>query len=74
MERGGLIMDLEYQVKFILSEKNPKIAVSIDFSYYDPAVSIVRIYEDTKGVLTRDFRTKMAWLKEQMGISVRLTQ
>lgn len=32
----------------------------------------VDVYEDVKGVLTRDFRTKLAWLKEKYGIDVRL--
>lgn len=32
----------------------------------------VDIYEDVKGVLTRDSRTKLAWLKEKYGIDVKL--
>ena len=75
LELVGEIESLQYQVRFMLSQK-PKVAVTIDFQY---RVSITQddfsgewIYEDYKGVLTRDFRTKLAWLKEQQGIDVKL--
>ena len=70
LERVGQITDLKYQVPFILCQK-PKITITIDFSYNDGGETI---YEDTKGVLTRDFRTKLAWLKEKFNITVRLTR
>ena len=69
MERGGLIKDLRYQVKFVLSEK-PKVTLTIDFSYWEGGEWKL---EDTKGVLTRDCRTKLAWLKEKTGKSVILS-
>ena len=68
LQQAGGIKDLEYQVVFALNVK-PKVSIKIDFAYTDNGE---RIHEDTKGVLTRDFRTKLAWLKQQQGISVRL--
>jgi len=87
LEQAGEISELEYQVKFALCEK-PKITVTIDFCYMEkyikpanlPATSIknfvdwVKVYEDTKGILTRDSRTKYAWLKEKYGIEVKLVR
>lgn len=67
---AGEISHLAYQVKFVLSEK-PKVTITVDFTYIENGV---RIYEDTKGVLTRDFRTKLAWLKQLHNIDVRLTK
>ncbi len=69
---GGLggIYDLEYQVKFTLSEK-PRVTITIDFKYREWGLGT--IYEDSKGVLTRDFRTKLAWLKQLHGIDVILS-
>jgi len=66
LERGAVISNLEYQVKFLLCKK-PRITVSIDFKYTENGVVI---YEDHKGILTRDSRTKYAWLKEQTGINI----
>ena len=68
LELGREIYGLKYQVKFVLSEK-PKVTIAIDFSYIEDKR---RVYEDVKGVLTRDFRTKLAWLKDKYGIDVRL--
>ena len=68
LERAGEITDLQYQVRFILSSE-PRVSITIDFAYTEKGV---RKYEDAKGMLTRDFRTKLAWLKEQHGISVTL--
>ncbi len=66
--RAGEIEDLRYQVRFKLCRK-PKITVTIDFSYLEKDA---RIFEDVKGVLTRDSRTKYAWLKAKHGIEVKL--
>jgi hypothetical protein len=84
LEMAGEISDLEYQPKFTLCEK-PRITITLDFAYIDYNELAtgqrfdegseplgVDIYEDVKGVLTRDFRTKLAWLKEKYGIGVRL--
>ncbi len=70
LERAGEISDLSYQVKFILSDK-PRVTITIDFSYIEMGEGI---FEDTKGVLTRDFRTKLAWLEQSQGIKVLLSK
>lgn len=70
LQLGGEISDLKYQVKFPLS-LTPKITIKLDFTYKEDGV---QVYEDVKGVLTRDSRTKLAWLKEKWGISVLLTK
>jgi len=70
LERAGEISGLHYQVRFILSDK-PKVSITLDFAYTENGKLI---YEDAKGVLTRDFRTKMAWLKEKHGLDVRLVK
>lgn len=69
LELAGEITGLEYQVKFVLS-KTPKVTITVDFAYTEKGQ---RIYEDTKGVLTRDFRTKLAWLEQSHGVEVSLT-
>ena len=70
IQKAGDISDLRYQVKFVLC-KSPKITVTIDFTYLENGK---RIYEDVKGVLTRDSRTKYAWLQQLFGISVKLVK
>lgn len=79
LEQAGEISDLQYQLRFVLSDK-PKITITIDFAYVEDSYFSeykvpckVRKYEDTKGVLTRDFRTKMAWLEEKHGVRVNLS-
>jgi len=69
---GGLISGLEYQVKFKLLDK-PRITVSIDFRYTDNETGKV-VFEDFKGVLTRDSRTKYAWRSERHGVFVVLSR
>ena len=71
LESAREISDLRYQVKFKLCDA-PKITITIDFAYLEAGK---RIFEDSKsGVLTRDTRTKLAWLKEKHGVSVLLTK
>ena len=69
MEKVGEIQDLQFQVKYVLSYK-PRITIKIDFQYKENG-QVKR--QDVKGVLTRDFRTKLAWLKEQ-GTEVEIIQ
>jgi predicted 3-demethylubiquinone-9 3-methyltransferase (glyoxalase superfamily) len=69
MERAGEIGNLTYQMCYSLSVK-PKVTITIDFVYQNGATET--FFEDVKGVLTRDFRTKLAWLKEKYGIEVKL--
>ena len=66
LEIYGAITNLEYQKRFVLSEK-PRVSITIDFAYKEDGK---QKYEDTKGVMTRDFRTKLAWLKEKHNIDV----
>ena len=70
LEKAGEIVDLQYQVKFVLSEK-PKITYTADFQYIDKGGKVLT--EDVKGVLTRDTRTKVAWVKEKFDIDVILS-
>lgn len=70
LQMAGDIAELQYQPRFLLSHK-PKVTITLDFAYRENGKLV---YEDTKGVLTRDFRTKLAWLKQSQGIEVRLTQ
>ncbi|KKK68537.1 hypothetical protein LCGC14_2943040 [marine sediment metagenome] len=81
LEKGGEIYRLQFQVPFALSVK-PKVTITIDFKYLDvigddgygcDVYSPVYTYEDSKGILTRDTRTKLAWLKEKYGITVLLS-
>jgi hypothetical protein len=68
LERAGKITELEYQIPFKLCDK-PKITVTIDFRY---CLDDDYILEDVKGVLTRDSRTKYAWLRDKYGWEVKL--
>ena len=70
LERGGGISGLAYQVKYVLC-KRPRITITIDFAYIENGA---RVHEDTKGVLTRDTRTKLAWLEEKFGVKVILSR
>jgi len=68
-EQADVIDDLQYQVNFVLCKK-PSIKIKIDFVYWlDGKV----IHEDVKGMMTREARIKMAWLKEQQGIDIWVT-
>jgi len=69
LEKAGEIKNLEFQVRLFLSQF-PKVSITIDFQYEENGKVV---YEDSKGVLTRDFRTKLAWVKEKYGIQVKLT-
>ncbi len=75
LEKAGEIKDLVFQHRFDLSKK-PKVTITIDFVYKENMGggrwSIFK-YEDSKGMLTRDTRTKLAWLKEKHGIDVLLS-
>lgn len=78
LQRAGEIACLQYQVLFKLCDK-PKITIKLDFAYVEDGVFgeykipvKVQVYEDVKGVLTRDSRTKLAWLEQSQGIRVRL--
>ena len=67
-QKAGEIEDLRYQVRFKLNNQ-PRIRVTIDFAYLEAGK---RIYDEVKGVLTRDSRTKYAWLEQSQGVHVNL--
>jgi len=69
LEQADVIDDLQYQVLYVLCKK-PSIKIKIDFVYW---LDGKQIHEDFKGVITREARIKMAWLKEQQGIEVWIT-
>ena len=68
LEKAGEIKDLQYQVPFKLCEK-PSIKIKVDFAYWQDGK---RFFEDVKGMMTREFRVKLAWLKSTKGIEVKL--
>ena len=70
LERAGEIEGLDFQIPYVLNSK-PKITIKIDFVYRENGV-LVR--EDCKGVMTREFRVKLAWLKQKYGIEVRIVK
>jgi len=70
LQKAGEISDLQYQVRFVLHHK-PIISIKIDFMYKEKGVMI---YEDAKGMETRDFRVKRYWLEEQQNIKILLTK
>ncbi|KKL07359.1 hypothetical protein LCGC14_2586830 [marine sediment metagenome] len=77
LEKAGEITCLRFQVPYVLSVK-PKVTITIDFSYIERMKGTELWcgqdkHEDSKGVLTRDTRTKLAWLKEKHGIDVILS-
>jgi len=70
LERAGEITDLEYQPRYILCLM-PRITYTADFRYRDENGK--EVVEDVKGMLTRETRVKLAWLKEKHGIDVVIT-
>jgi hypothetical protein len=76
MEMGGLISDLRLQVPImlegrdgpLLSEKGQLMRLTVDFSYVDGR-SGLRVYEDAKGMPTRDYLVRKA-VVAAMGIEV----
>ena len=65
----GKISGLDFQIRFILSVE-PKVSIKIDFAYKNNGI---QVYEDSKGILTREYRAKLAWLKKEKGIDVILS-
>ena len=66
LQRAFEISALQYQVSFKLCEK-PNIKIKVDFGYKENGK---QLWEDTKGMITREARIKLAWLKQQHGIDV----
>ena len=74
LEKAGEIYNLEFQPKYVLCS-DPKITYTADFRYrdYTNHPDNVIVVEDVKGMLTRDTRTKIAWMQEKYGIEVLLS-
>ncbi len=74
LEKAREIYKLEFQPKYVLCS-NPKITYTADFRYRDytrPSSDVV-VVEDSKGLLLRETRVKIAWVKEKYGIDVILS-
>ena len=85
-QKAGEIKRLEYHPVYILSEK-PKVTITLDFRYFERSGDEwLSVDEDVKGWkltkktkklvprVERDFRVKLAWLKEKYGVSVKLVK
>ncbi len=70
LEMAGEIKNLQYQIPFVLSVK-PSVKIVIDFAYLQNNRTC---YEDVKGMMTPACRIKLAWLKKDYGIEVKLTK
>ena len=66
LQQAGVIEDLEYQVQYQLCLK-PNIKIKVDFKYKENGTIC---HEDEKGMMTREFRVKMAWLEQSQGIHI----
>ena len=77
LERAGEISDLKRQVKVeligqyrpIYTRTGRKMKITFDFSYIEDGVPI---YEDTKGMPTRDYEVRVA-VARAMGLEIRET-
>lgn len=70
LETAGVISDLEFQKRIVLSDiKNYRVTITIDFKYVEDGVVV---WEDAKGKMMSDFRVKLAWLKKYHDIEVRI--
>src|SRR4030042_736670 len=67
LREAGEIKNLEYQVTYQLCDK-PNIKIRLDFRYRENGKTIV---EDVKGLIERESRVKLAWLKEKHGVGVK---
>ncbi len=70
LEKSREIKGLQYQVRIMLCE-DPKVVFIPDFSYLENGKLV---YEDVKGMITREFRLKSAWAKQRYGIEVRIVK
>lgn len=69
LQKAGEIKKLGYQFCFELFTK-PKITYTVDFVYIQENKIV---HEDFKGVLTRETRVKLAWVKEKYGVDILIT-
>ena len=77
MERGGIVTDLELQVKYDIVINDIKICKYIaDFVYKEesPDGEIKEIVEDAKGFETPEFKLKKKLMKAVHGIDIFLSK
>ena len=77
MERGGIVTDLELQVKYDIVINDIKICRYIaDFVYKEesPSGEIKEIVEDAKGFETPEFKLKKKLMKAVHGIDIYLSK
>ena len=77
MERGGIVTDLELQVKYDIVINDIKICKYIaDFVYKEesPDGEIKEIVEDAKGFETPEFKLKKKLMKAVHGIDIYLSK
>tara|TARA_R100000231_G_scaffold97351_1_gene72797 strand:- start:1 stop:375 length:375 start_codon:yes stop_codon:yes gene_type:complete len=77
MERGGIVTDLELQVKYDIVINDIKICKYIaDFVYKEesPDGEIKEIVEDAKGFETPEFKLKKKLMKAVHGIDIYLSR
>ena len=77
MERGGIVTDLELQVKYDIVINDIKICKYIaDFVYKEesPDGKIKEIVEDAKGFETPEFKLKKKLMKAVHGIDIYLSR
>ena len=67
LQLGGQISKLAYQPAYELC-RDPKVSYRADFRYRDEDGN--RVVEDVKGVMTKECRVKLAWVKEKYLIEV----
>jgi hypothetical protein len=67
---AGEITDLEFQHIFWLS-KEPKLTIKVDFGYKRDGK---QIWDDSKGIVTREWRAKVIALKQLQGIDIILSK
>ncbi len=77
MERAGEIRNLQRQVKIPLEGRDGplktrtgrQMKMTVDFSYEDKRLGWARVFEDSKGVVTRDYEVRKA-VVEAMGVEI----
>ena len=77
LERAGLIRNLRHQVVIPLQGQNGPLKtrtgrhmrLTVDFAYEDARLNWALVYEDAKGMPTRDYEVRRA-VAQAMGIEV----
>ena len=80
MERGGEIRNLRRQVAIkLIGQKAPILTatgramkLTIDFAYEDKRLNWAEVYEESKGMRTRDYDVRLA-VAQAMGMEVKHT-